>query len=196
MTNFSLTHPLVLASGSPRRQELMKILGFPFDVLISDVEENFPPEMDPYLVPGLLSEKKAKAVLGLRPDALVLSADTVVIANGLILNKPIDHREARQMLTLLSGRTHDVVTAFTLSSCRQSETISDLARVTFKTLSESEIDYYLENGHPLDKAGAYGIQEWIGLIAVEKMEGSYFTVMGLPMHLVWNSLFQNFVKTL
>jgi septum formation protein len=180
--------PLILASGSPRRKELMQTLGLPFQVLVSDVDESFLPSLSPEMVPALLAERKALEVLKIRPEALVLASDTVVVLDGKILNKPLDLEEAKEMLTFLSGKVHQVFTAFTLAHADSKITQTDRAEVFFKVLSEEETDHYLNTGKPMDKAGAYGIQEWIGLVAVERIEGSYFTVMGLPTHLVWNEL--------
>jgi len=187
--NFNKTiKPFVLASGSPRRKELLGTLGIPFDVYVSEVEEDFPQNLEPKNVPGLLSQRKANAVLSQMPGSLIIASDTVVVMNDTILNKPQHETEARLMLESLSGKTHLVYTAFTIANSEGFKTITDKSAVTFKALSSLEIDYYLKNGKPYDKAGAYGIQEWIGLIAVEKIEGSYFTVMGLPTHLVWKEL--------
>ena len=187
--NFKQTNkPLVLASGSPRRKELLTTLGLPFQVFVSDVDESFPENHPPNLVPALLAERKAAAVLKVKPDSLILASDTVVVLEDLILNKPMDEADARKMLEALSGKTHFVYTAFTLMYANGSLTFTDRADVTFKTLGNLEIDHYINNGKPFDKAGAYGIQEWIGLIAVERIEGSYFTVMGLPTHLGWQEL--------
>jgi len=180
--------PFVLASGSPRRKELLTTLGFPFEVFVSDADESFPEDFSPKLVPALLAERKAEVVLQIKPDSLILASDTVVVLEDLILNKPADETEARMMLKALSGKTHFVYTAFSLMHKNGKITITDRADVTFKSLSSQEIEYYLTNGKPFDKAGAYGIQEWIGLIAVERIEGSYFTVMGLPTHLLWQEL--------
>ena len=188
MPDFKLKKPLILASGSPRRRELMDTLGIPFSVLVSDVDESFPSSMAPALVPALLSERKAKAILAIRPDAQILAADTVVVLGGQILNKPVDLAEAEAMLHALSGKTHSVYSAFSVVDSDGLYTTTDRADVTFKSLTNSEIQYYLKNGSPLDKAGGYGIQEWIGLIAVSSIAGSYFTVMGLPVHLVWDVL--------
>lgn len=188
MSFYQTRKPFILASGSPRRKELLQTLGLPFQVYVSDVEESFPPETSPELVPALLSERKAGKVLSENKESLILASDTVVVLGTEILNKPANFSEAKSMLESLSGKTHFVYTAFTLMTSNGSVSITDRSDVTFKTLKTSEIDYYLETGKPLDKAGAYGIQEWIGLIAVERIEGSYFTVMGLPTHLVWQQL--------
>lgn len=184
----ALSLPLILASGSPRRKELLLTLGVPFQVAVSDVNEDFENDWPVEEIPARLSVRKAQAVLKMHPKALVLAADTIVAFENHILNKPVDLIEARYMLNALSGKIHQVYSSFTLCSAQKTITQTDRADVHFKKLSTAEIAYYLENGHPLDKAGAYGIQEWIGLVAVEKIVGSYFTVMGLPTHLVWPAL--------
>lgn len=183
-----LCRPLILASGSPRRRELMHTLGLPFQVLVSDADESFPPGLQAVQVPALLAGRKAEAVYRLRPDALVLAADTVVDMGGDILNKPAHAEEAREMLGLLSGRSHFVHTAYTLLSEKKSITRTDTASVRFRVLQDAEIGFYVGSGRPFDKAGAYGIQDWIGLVAVESVEGSFFTVMGLPTHRLWSDL--------
>lgn len=188
MSLYKLKKPLILASGSPRRRELMTTLGFPFEVLVSDVDESFPSTMPVREVPAYLAEIKAEAVLKLRPEAMILAADTVVVLGNDILNKPIDKSEARHMLRRLSGQVHEVHTAFCLMDSQFKVTATDVALVRFKDLNDREIDFYITSGKPLDKAGAYGIQEWIGLVAVGRIEGSYFTVMGLPTHLVWQEM--------
>ena len=180
--------PLILASGSPRRRELMQTLGLPFQVLVSDADESFPPGLQPVQVPALLSRRKAEAVFRLRPDALVLAADTVVDLGGTILNKPAHAEEARHMLGILSGQTHFVHSAYTLLSDKKVITRTDTASVRIRVLQEAEIGFYVASGRPFDKAGSYGIQDWIGLVAVEAIDGSFFTVMGLPTHRLWSDL--------
>lgn len=193
MADFQLIRPLILASGSPRRRELMETLGFPFEVLVSEADESFHSDVLLVEVPAILAERKALAVLEQRPDSIILSADTVVILGNSILNKPADRSEAADMLKSLSGKVHSVYTAFCLASKDGLKTYTDRADVLFRNLTDKEITYYLDNGKPYDKAGSYGIQEWIGLVAVERIEGSFFTVMGLPVHLVWQKLNENFL---
>ena len=188
MSFYKTKRPFILASGSPRRKELLTTLGLPFEILVSDLDESFPLDMSPEAVPSFLSAKKAKAIFSIRPEALILASDTVVVSQHSILNKPLDLHEARVMLELLSGKTHFVYTSFTLIDKNSEKTITDRVDVAFKKLTGKEIDYYLKNGKPADKAGAYGIQEWIGLVAVERIDGSYYTVMGLPTHLLWKAL--------
>jgi septum formation protein len=184
----SLPFQLVLASGSPRRKELLGILNLPFEVVVSDVDESFDPALLPIEVPGILAERKAREVRMLRPDAIILAADTVVDLGGKILNKPTDLEEAAAMLQSLSGKMHCVHTAYCINSPGRIYTRTDTAMVHFRQITKEEIDWYLQEGKPLDKAGAYGIQEWIGLVAVDRLDGSYFTVMGLPTHLLWQDL--------
>ncbi len=184
----TLPHPFILASGSPRRKELLNIFQIPFEILVSDADESFDESVLPIELPAMLSERKARAVQEIRPDALILAADTVVDLHGKILNKPTDRQEAESMLKSLSGQIHAVHTSYCLVTPEQKIIRTDTAKVHFRTLSDQEIQWYLNEGKPMDKAGAYGIQEWIGLIAVDKLDGSYFTVMGLPTHLLWQDL--------
>jgi septum formation protein len=180
---------LILASQSPRRKELLKGLGFDFEVRTKDTNEDFPQNLDPSEVAGFLSAKKAAAFsMEIGPNEIVLTSDTVVILEGKILGKPANEEEAFEMLSALSGKTHLVTTGITFLTLEKELTLSDTAKVFFKQLSGQEIEYYISNFKPFDKAGAYGIQEWIGFVGVEKIEGSYFTVMGLPIHLVYDVL--------
>ncbi|EMS32390.1 Septum formation protein Maf [Mariniradius saccharolyticus AK6] len=180
---------LILASQSPRRRELLAGLGLDFDVKVKPIAEDYPEELAVTEVAGFLAKKKAEAY---RPDIgtdeIVLTSDTVVILGGKILGKPVDASEAKSMLKALSGKSHLVVTGISFTSATKQVTESDTAVVYFRDLSEGEIDFYIESFKPFDKAGAYGIQEWIGFIGVEKIEGSFFTVMGLPLHLVYQVL--------
>ncbi|SNR95999.1 septum formation protein [Belliella buryatensis] len=180
---------LVLASKSPRRNELLKGLGVDFTVRSKDTDESFPMDMDPFEVAGYLSKKKADAFVDeLADDEIILTADTVVILDGQILNKPADEQEACEMIAALSGKVHHVVTGITIGKSSHLVTKQDVVKVHFKELCKEEINYYVKNFLPFDKAGAYGIQEWIGYIAVDRIEGSFYTVMGLPVHLVYEEL--------
>lgn len=180
---------LVLASKSPRRNELLKGLGVDFTVRSKDTDESFPMDMDPFEVAGYLSKKKADAfVPELADQEIILTADTVVILDGQILNKPADEKEAYEMIAALSGKVHHVVTGITIGKSSHLVTKQDVVKVHFKELSKDEIVYYIKNFQPFDKAGAYGIQEWIGYVAVDRIEGSFYTVMGLPVHLVYEEL--------
>lgn len=183
------TKKLILASQSPRRKELLRGLGFDFEVKVKDTNEEFPKNLDTSEVAGFLSAKKAAAfATEIGPDEIILASDTVVILDGSILGKPANKEEAFDMLSRLSGKSHMVTTAITFLTLNKELTLSDTSKVFFKELSKSEIEYYISNFKPFDKAGAYGIQEWIGFVGVEKIEGSYFTVMGLPIHLVYEVL--------
>lgn len=178
-------HPLILASSSPRRQYLMREAGFQFEVRIPDIDESFPPEMPVTEVPKYLAEKKARVFETQLQDEIVVTSDTVVMLNNKILNKPLDRTEAIDMLSQLSGHTHTVITAVCLLSREKVDCFDDRTDVTFKKLTLEEIEFYVDNYKPFDKAGAYGAQDWIGLVAIQKINGSYFTVMGMPMHLVY-----------
>ncbi len=183
-----LNKPLILASTSPRRQFLMKEAGFEFVVEKPAADESFPDYMPVEMVPRFLAEKKAEAFKAKLKNEIVMTADTVVIIHGKILNKPIDRIEAVNMLTELSGKTHKVITAVCLMSAEKQELFHDTTKVTFKTLSAEEIEHYLDTWKPYDKAGSYGAQDWLGMVGIEKINGSYFNVMGLPMHKVYKHL--------
>lgn len=181
----------ILASGSPRRRELIGMLGVDFRVDTSKPVEEIVPEGTPAdEVPMVLSRIKAEPYLAnLKENEVLITADTVVILDDEVIGKPKDLKEAKEILSRLSGRTHRVVTG--VSICRagqQPETFSETTEVIFDPLSAEEIDYYVENFKPLDKAGAYGIQEWIGAAAVKGLKGSYYNVMGLPVHALYRHL--------
>lgn len=184
----NFNRPLILASSSPRRQYLMREAGFQFEVRVPDIDESFPPEMPVTEVPKYLAEKKARVFETQLKDEIVVTSDTVVILNNKILNKPLDHPEAIEMLSQLSGHTHTVITAVCLLGREKVDCFDDRTDVTFKELTHEEIAFYVDNYKPFDKAGAYGAQDWIGLVAIQKINGSYFTVMGMPMHLVYSHL--------
>ena len=187
-TSLTLNFPLILASNSPRRREILTQAGFDFSVLASDVDESFPMDMPLHEVPVFLSEKKAKALSELNSNAIILAADTVVIVGNKILNKPADKSEAREMLQNLSGVTHQVLTGITMISPVETVSIVDSALVTFRTLADWEMDWYVKGGFGLDKAGAYGVQDFIGMAGIEKLDGSFYTVMGLPIYQVFKLL--------
>jgi septum formation protein len=180
--------PIILASSSPRRQYLMKEAGFDFSVESPNIEESFPSALPATQVAKYLAEKKADVFrLSLR-NQLVVTADTVVILSNRILNKPANKPEAIEMLTALSGKTHTVMTGVCILSTEKEIAFDDTTEVTFKTLTPAEIEYYVDTYKPYDKAGAYGAQDFIGMIAIEKIVGSYFNVMGLPIHKVYEHL--------
>jgi septum formation protein len=181
---------LVLASASPRRKDLLEGMGLAFEVFVSEAPEDFPEGTPAISVPEILAIRKAEAVQMLKPDCLILAADTVVEADGVILNKPANSEEALLMLERLSGKVHHVHTGYCLLSPGGMISGTDSTAVQFAALHAAEKHHYINSGKPFDKAGAYGIQEWIGLIGVERIEGSYFTVMGLPTHKIWESLKQ------
>lgn len=180
--------PLILASSSPRRHFLMKEAGFDFTIEKPEVDESFPPELPVDQVAKYLAAKKAEFFRPKIENEIVVTADTVVILFNKILNKPADKKEACEMLTLLSGRTHQVMTGVCIVSKEKEESFDDTTEVTFQVLTKEEIEYYVDNFKPYDKAGAYGAQDWIGMVAIEKITGSYFNVMGLPIHKVYNHL--------
>ena len=181
---------IVLASKSPRRQELMKGIGLEFSVITKDVDESYPSNMSVYDVAPFLSLKKAKAFNDdeLPENYMVITADTVVIVDDMILGKPKDEADARGMLGRISGKKHSVITGVTVRTSDKVKTFSVVSKVSFETLDQEEIDYYVNNFRPYDKAGAYGIQEWIGYIGVNHVEGSYFNVMGLPTQKLYKML--------
>ncbi len=175
------TYKVILASASPRRQELLSGIDLGYELrTLPDVDESFPDDLPHDEVAEYLARKKAAVYL----DAL----KEMVLLNGLILGKPADREDARRMLRMLSGARHRVITGVCLSSLNKSVAFSDTAWVTFGDLGDDELDYYLDLYSPMDKAGAYGVQEWIGYVGVEKIEGSYFNVMGFPIYKVYREL--------
>ncbi|WP_092169753.1 Maf family nucleotide pyrophosphatase [Cyclobacterium xiamenense] len=177
---------IVLASKSPRRQQLVKELGFSFSVKTMDTDESFPESLDKNKVATYLAEKKAEAFLPyLYDEEVLITADTVVVSGDRLLNKPATEKEAREMLQVLQGKSHQVITGVCIRDLQHNILISDSTEVTFSALDDQEINYYIKTFQPFDKAGAYGIQEWIGLIGITAIQGSYYTVMGLPVHRVY-----------
>jgi len=182
-------HNVILASGSPRRHQFLKELDIPFTVKLKPVEEIYPPELTSYEITNFLSELKAEAIKDeLAFHDILITSDTIVWHEEKALGKPEDATDAFNMLDSLSGKTHEVITSVTFTTSEMQRTVHDITNVTFKKLSEDEIIYYIENFEPFDKAGAYGIQEWIGLIGITNVEGSYFNVVGMPTHLVYKNL--------
>ena len=180
---------LVLASASPRRRQLLQGLDLPVEITSVDVDETPPAGMADDEVAEHLARKKAGAWKGtLAPDQVLVTADTTVLIDDHLLNKPMDDADARRMLGILSGRDHRVITGVCLRTADRIVSFSDIAVVRFRELSAEEIAYYVRVHKPLDKAGAYGVQDWIGYTAVERIEGSFYTVMGLPMHRVYTEL--------
>ena len=180
--------PIVLASSSPRRQYLMKEAGFHFTTEKPEVDETFPDDLPVDQVARYLAEKKAEYFRLTMKDEIIVTADTVVILKDRIINKPEDRSEAISMLSELSGKTHLVMTGVCILSKEREESFDDTTEVTFQALKKSEIEFYVDNYKPYDKAGAYGAQDWIGMVAIQKIVGSYFNVMGLPIHKVYEHL--------
>jgi septum formation protein len=215
----SFRHQLILASSSPRRQFLVREAGFTFELRKPDVEEDFPDTMPAEQVPLYLASKKADHFENLNENEVILTADTIVVINGQILNKPADRNEAIKMLSMLSGKTHHVYTGVCISSSEKRKLFSEETGVTFRNLNKQEIEYYVDNFKPFDKAGSYGAQECLphgmdpcspdevaflkkinkpdlyldtlgskGIAAIHEINGSYFNVMGLPIHRVYYEL--------
>lgn len=183
----------ILASGSPRRRELLAMLDVNFRVDTSrPVDEVVPPGLPATQVPAYLSQIKAQPYLAdLQEDETLITADTVVVLDGEVIGKPHSHEEAKHTLRRLAGRTHHVITGVSIGRPgRPLETFSEVTAVEFDFLTDAQIDYYVEKYHPLDKAGAYGIQEWIGAAAVKGIRGSFYNVMGLPIHRLYKALSQ------
>lgn len=183
-----INRPIILASSSPRRQYLMKEAGFEFTIEKPDTDESFPSAMPVDEVARYLALKKAEYFRPRINDEIIVTADTVVVLFNQIMNKPQDREEAIRMLTQLSGRTHLVITGVCILSKEKEESFDDVTEVTFRALSADEIAFYVDTYKPFDKAGAYGAQDWIGMTAIEKISGSYFNVMGLPVHRVYQHL--------
>ncbi|MFZ6052972.1 Maf family nucleotide pyrophosphatase [Flavobacteriales bacterium DA487] len=180
---------LVLASKSPRRQKLLREMDLMFETRVREIDEKFPSELKREEIPMFLSELKAGAFKDeLNPQEILITSDTVVCLGDRVMNKPENRKEAIEMLSSLSGKMHTVYTAVTLTSSEKQITFSDATDVYFKELTAAEIEYYIDQHRPFDKAGAYGIQEWIGYIGIEKIEGSYFTVVGLPVQKLYAEL--------
>lgn len=189
LSNLNKYH-IILASKSPRRQELLRGMGVEFSIMTKETDESFPPEMPLDEVPKYLSLQKSLAFKEdeLPAGFLLITSDTVVICEGEILGKPKDKADAVRMLRLLSGKTHHVVTGVTVRSVEKTESFAVRSNVTFATLDDEEIDYYIEHCKPYDKAGAYGIQEWIGYVGISGLEGSFYNVMGLPTRKLYGVL--------
>ena len=186
---YQLTHRLILGSKSPRRQELLKGMGFDFEIRTKETAEEYPSDLPCDEVAGYLASIKADALLPtLIKDELLLTSDTVVITDNQVLGKPNNSEDALCMLTQLSGKTHRVITGLHLATLQLRVTFSVTTEVTFYPMDVNEMHHYVSNYQPFDKAGSYGIQEWIGFIGIEKMNGSYYNVMGLPTAELWQKL--------
>lgn len=182
-------YKIILASQSPRRRDLLRGLDIDFVQEVRSVEESVPESVLPMQVPLYLAILKSKPFIETIDDkTLVITADTVVVVDDLVLGKPKNYDDAFRMLSLLSGKKHKVVTGVCLSTKEKTKSFSSISDVYFKKLTDSDIKYYLDNYKPYDKAGAYGIQEWIGYVAIERVDGSFYNVMGLPVHLLYQEL--------
>ncbi len=182
---------IILASGSPRRQEFFKGLGIDFEIRLKPIVENFPDHLKREEISSYLAKLKSVPFnKELKDNDILITSDTIVWHQDDALGKPMDEKQAFEMIQSMSGKTHEVMTSICFTTKNSQKTVHDITKVTFKEFSDEEIWYYIKNFHPLDKAGAYGIQEWIGQIGVTNIEGSYFNVMGLPVHLVYQTLIE------
>ena len=186
-----LTHlkkyDIILGSASPRRNELLKGLDIEFRIMSNDVDENYPADLIGVQIPEYLAQKKADTYT-LKENTLLITADTIVWLDGVVYGKPTDRNDAREMLKMLSGKMHQVITGVCIRTAEKSRVFHAMTDVYFAPFSDEEIEYYLNHYAPYDKAGSYGVQEWIGYIGVERIEGSYFNVMGLPIQRLYNEL--------
>lgn len=179
----------ILASKSPRRQQLLHDLGIEFEVRLKEVDETYPEDMQPEDIPVFLSEVKSRAFLDdIKPNDLLITADTIVSLNGSIIGKPYDADDATRLLRALSGNEHQVISGVTLTSVQKQVSFRSITNVKFKKLTINEIEYYIKSFSPFDKAGAYGIQEWIGYIGITHIEGSFYNVMGLPVQKLYEEI--------
>jgi len=181
---------IILASGSPRRQQFFKELDIPFTIQLKGVEEIYPTELQGTKITDYLSDLKSKPFINLKENDLLITSDTIVWIDQKAIGKPKNEEDAFVMLQELSGKMHQVITSVSLKGINFQTIFNDTTNVYFKNLTNEEITYYIKNYYPFDKAGSYGIQEWIGYIGIEKIEGSYFNVMGLPVHKLYKELMQ------
>ena len=179
---------VILASGSPRRQQFFKDLDIDFSIQLKPIEEIYPEELKGTEITDYLAHLKSKAFTNLAEKDILITSDTIVWLGDKALGKPKNEKEAFIMLRSLSGKKHEVITSISIKNNNNHQIISDVTKVTFKDLSDEEINYYIKNYKPFDKAGAYGIQEWIGFIGITNIEGSYFNVVGLPVHKLYAAL--------
>lgn len=186
-------YTIILASGSPRRQQFFKDLDLDYEIRLKEIEEVYPDHLKAAEITDYLAELKANAFDELSENELLITSDTIVWLNEKALGKPKDYDDAFHILKSLSNQTHEVITSVCFKTITNTEVIHEVTKVTFSELSDENIHYYLENYKPFDKAGAYGIQDWIGLIGISKIEGSYTNVVGLPTEKVYNYLTKNFV---
>lgn len=181
-------HTIILASSSPRRQQFFRELDLDFVIQIKEVEEIYPKELEGTEITDFLADLKSKPFTNLSKNDVLITSDTIVWLNDKALGKPKNEDEAFAMLKELSGKKHEVITSISIKSVAFQKIINDITTVYFKEITDEEINYYIKNHKPFDKAGAYGIQEWLGFIAIHKMEGSYFNVVGLPIHKLYKEL--------
>ncbi len=181
-------YEIILASGSPRRQKFFKELDIPVTIDVRPVDEVYPESLKREQITDYLSVLKARAFETLQPHQVLITSDTIVYNDGEAMGKPADHEEAVKMIKSLSGKDHEVITSVCFTSSDSQKVLNHTTRVHFSELSNQEIEYYVSNFKPFDKAGGYAIQEWIGLIGITRIEGSYFNVVGLPTHLVYKTI--------
>ena len=183
-------YKIILASNSPRRRELLSGLGVDYEVkIVPGIDETYPESLNGEEIPVYIAQEKANAYrASLQPDGLVITADTIVYVDGMVLGKPVDEADACRMLRMLSGRTHQVITGVCLTTVDFQKSFASVTEVTFDMLSDEEIGYYVEKYRPMDKAGSYGVQEWIGFVGVTGLKGSYYNVMGLPVQRLYKEL--------
>ena len=179
---------VILASGSPRRQQYFRDLDIDFSIQLKEIEEIYPNELKGAEITDFLADLKSKAFTSLQEKDLLITSDTIVWLENKAFGKPKDAKEAFTMLRALSGKKHQVITSISIKSLSFQKIINDITTVTFKELTNDEIQYYINTYRPFDKAGGYGIQEWIGIIGIENIEGSYFNVVGLPVHKLYREL--------
>ena len=186
----NLPYNIILGSQSPRRQELLHGLDVNFTVnVIAGLEENYPATLQGEEIPMFLAQQKADVYRNaLTPHDMLITADTIVWLDGIVYGKPKDEADAKKMLRALSGKTHDVITGVCVTTTERQETFAAISQVTFASFSDDEINYYIEQYRPMDKAGSYGVQEWIGYIGVERIDGSFYNVMGLPVQRLYTLL--------
>jgi len=184
-------HRIILASGSPRRQQFFKDLNLDFEIHLKPVIEEYPERLNHFEITDYLAQLKALPFKNeLKDNDILITSDTIVWHNKQALGKPKDEQDAFNMIQSMSGQTHEVITSICFTSVDFQKTVNNITQVTFKDLTDEEIWYYVKTFKPMDKAGAYGIQDWIGLIGVAKLEGSYFNVMGMPVHLLYQTLLE------
>ena len=183
-------HNIILASGSPRRQDFFSQLDIEYIIDVREVVEDFDPALQREGITNYLAQLKASVFTDLQSNDILITSDTIVWKDKIALNKPKDAQDAHNMLRNLSGSMHEVITSVCFTSKNYQETLFDVTKVWFKELSDEEIDYYIKNYKPFDKAGSYGVQEWLGYVGIDKLEGSYFNVMGLPTRLVYKTLME------